>query len=116
MNVKIGYTVDLSEVPGESKRLLKNVAYSLQDDISNKLLMQDFNPIVAVEKIEEFREKLIKYDQQLQDCYDILRGYISASGQVAEEPSSEILSEEIKKSMEELAKIQNEIVSQESNE
>ena len=37
MNVRIGYTVELAEVPGESKRILKNVAYNLQEDISNKL-------------------------------------------------------------------------------
>ncbi len=116
MNVRIGYTVDLSEVPDESKRIMKGVMYGLQDDISHLLDIHDFNPYAVVSDIDKFREKLIKYDQQLQDCSEILRGYIEATTSNNSPPATEELAEDIKKSMKDLANLQTIIENQEDDE
>jgi|TARA_Y100000310_G_C20553292_1_gene749229 predicted component of type VI protein secretion system len=116
MNVRIGYTVELEEVPNESKRIMKGVMYGLQDDISHLLDIHDFNPYAVVNDIDKFREKLIKYDQQLQDCSDILRGYIEATTSANSPPSEETLTEDIKKSMEDLASLQAAIENREDDE
>ncbi len=116
MNVRIGYTVELSEVPDESKRIMKRVMYDLQDDVSNLLNIHDFNPHVVVEAIDKFRENLIKYDQQLQDCSEMLRGYIQTATSDSSPPTEEAISEDIKKSMNDLANLQAAIQKQEDDD
>jgi hypothetical protein len=116
MNVRIGYTVELSEVPDESKRIMKGVMYGLQDDVSNLLNIHDFNPYVVANAIDKFRESLIKYDQQLQDCSEILRGYIQAPTSESPPPSEEALAEDIKKSMKDLASLQTIMEKQEDDD
>lgn len=116
MNVRIGFTVDLSEVPHEAKRLLKGLLYNIQDDMSSLLNINDFNPHVIIEDIDKFRERLVKYDQQLEDCSNILQGYVDLKTSNPDPPTEESLANDIKKSMDEVSKLKTLIEEQQQNE
>ena len=93
MRVRISYSVDLDDVPGECARMLHDsmehieevreeigeLVKQLDDDKSQAWLVKD--------KIKRSREKLAKLDAILADNDLILEGYFSAKEPEAEDVS-----------------------------
>ena len=85
MRVNISHSVELSEVPQSVKNLLVNnfdIAkleeqhQSVLDALSGELSVN--SAAVCIEQMSLLRQKLFKSDSLLQDCTNILAGYIQA--------------------------------------
>ena len=94
MRVRISYTVDLQDVPGECARMLHDSMEHIEEvreEISELIKQLDDDKAQAwlvKDKITRCREKLAKLDVTLSDNDLILSGYFSA-----QEPEAEDVSE-----------------------
>ena len=84
MHVKIGYSIDLKEVPARVRTLMEEVKGAVEKDIPQKYrvslhaLKDTEDYLETIEKIEELREMLFSADLRLADCASILHGYQEA--------------------------------------
>ena len=86
MRVKITKTVDLSDLAGESRRMLdqaKNkIMYGLPDQMSQIVRVSLSNQaeefFQAIELIDKFRQQLAAIDENLQEVHNIMQGYKDA--------------------------------------
>ena len=86
MRVKITKTVDLSDLAGESRRMLdqaKNkIVYNLPDQMSQIVRVSLSNQaeefFQAIELIDKFRQQLAAIDENLQEVHNIMQGYKDA--------------------------------------
>ena len=86
MRVKITKTVDLSDLAGESRRMLdqaKNkIVYNLPDQMSQIVRVSLSNQAEefcqAIELIDKFRQQLAAIDENLQEVHNIMQGYKDA--------------------------------------
>lgn len=83
MRVKISYSVDFEEVPAEVNKLIyvpfTDVLHDVRE-IRNKFT--DMNELEKIEAIHEMRQKLSAMDMILDDCSEILSGYIDIKSQL----------------------------------
>lgn len=83
MRVKISYSVDFEEVPAEVNKLIyvpfTDVLHDVRE-IRNKFT--DMNELEKIEAIQEMRQKLSAMDMILDDCAEILSGYIDIKSQL----------------------------------
>ncbi len=78
MNVKISLSVPIEEVENEVSKILENCnkrLYLISEEIS-KTILDDGNPTVQFQKIQEIRKKMTVVDLKLEDSYSILKGLI----------------------------------------
>ena len=86
MRVKITKTVDLSDLAGESRRMLdqaKNkIVYNLPDQMSQIIRVSLSNQaeefFQSIELIDKFRQQLAAIDENLQEVHNIMQGYKDA--------------------------------------
>tara|TARA_A100001201_G_C3961285_1_gene162714 strand:- start:220 stop:507 length:288 start_codon:yes stop_codon:yes gene_type:complete len=84
MRVRISYTVDLEDVPGECARMLHDSIEHIEEvreEISELIKQLDDDKAqdwIVKDKISRCREKLAKLDAILSDNDMILGGYFSA--------------------------------------
>lgn len=84
MNVRISYTIDISEVPDRVRVLLTEAYSSLQPIVDSKNIPLNKNNVLdTLERIKSAREKMLTVDTQLVDCYNILAGYNKALAEAA---------------------------------
>jgi len=94
MRVKINYAIDLEEVPKIVSELLDKInknCETIQNNLHQcKNLVADENMLKTIRKITNMREELLKIDECLDDCGNILTGYQST---ILAENSREHMSE-----------------------
>lgn len=86
MRVKITKTVDLSDLAGESRRMLDQVKnkimYGLPDQMSQIVRVSLSNQaeefFQSIELIDKFRQQLAAIDENLQEVHNIMQGYKNA--------------------------------------
>ncbi len=79
MRVKIGYTVELEEVPDRVAEFLKESVHGLATASSDLMdVSVEEHAIIALDKIDNIRQKLALVDRRLEDCYIALAGYHNA--------------------------------------
>lgn len=77
MQVKIGYTVFVEELPKEISRLLENVNSTLAELSLSKFEVTDDNLVQSMNKIIDFRSRLVMVDKRLSECYTLISSYCS---------------------------------------
>jgi len=98
MRVKITRTVDETELPGETRRILdqiKNkIMYTLPDNMAQitrtSLSNKGEEYFQTIDLIDQFRQQLAAIDQNLQEVYNVMLGYKNA----LMPPQSEVSAEE----------------------
>ena len=103
MKVKLQYTVDIEEVPGEISRLLdKAIMFSEQSSTDLVKAAADFqdkkSPQEFYDLVKSAREKMIHSDLLLSDCLAIMSSYNAAK---ANELVAKIVEQEELNSVEE---------------
>lgn len=80
MKVKISYTVDFDEVPNQVCRILSYEQLSALNREYNDIIenISEKNTQKALTQIHDFRVKLAKIDQTLDNAQSILDGYLRA--------------------------------------
>lgn len=86
MRVKITRTVDETELPGETRRILdqiKNkIMYVLPDNMAQiartSLSSQGEEYFQTIDLIDQFRQQLAVIDENLQEIYNIMQGHKNA--------------------------------------
>ncbi len=82
MNVKISLTIPMEKVPGKVSEMLDEVSESV-DYLSREICITSENIssqkdlLNNLSEIDYIRKKMITFDSSLQDCYNILKGYIN---------------------------------------
>ena len=103
MRVKITKTVDESELPAETRRIIDQVknkiVYGLPDQISQivraSLSNQGEEYFQAIDLIDQFRQNLAGIDESLQEVHNIMQGHRDAlMRSQSEQPPEEEVSEE----------------------
>jgi hypothetical protein len=83
VRVKISYSVDFEEVLAEVNRLVyvpfTEVFHDVREIRDN---FTDMNELEKIEAIHEMRQKLSAMDMILDDCTEILSGYIDIKSQL----------------------------------
>ena len=81
MKVKLSYTVDLDDVPGEINHLLEKAQdeiNTISSAVNGLKETKDRSVEDAVKLLEEVRTLMVEADIVLEDCQSILSGYLSA--------------------------------------
>lgn len=86
MKVKITKTIDMANLPGETRRMLdqaKNeLMYGLPDQMSSivraSLSSQGQEFFQTIDLIDQFRQNLAAFDDNLQEIQNVLTGYKNA--------------------------------------
>jgi|TARA_R100000951_G_scaffold98861_1_gene88993 hypothetical protein len=96
MKVSISYTVDFDDVPEEVIGLLQKAEYNLYadddsdssfEDLRMSIKHKDFD--MALEHMHNIRTRLADVDTGLNDCHQILEGYLKAKySQSTTEPTT----------------------------
>jgi hypothetical protein len=77
MNAKLIITVPIDKIPKEITRLLEDICVELNDIYSiTKQNVGNKNYLEVLQQIDEVRKKLSQVDITLDDCSNILAGYI----------------------------------------
>ena len=85
MHVKIGYSIDLKDVPTRVTALMEEIKEIVERDIPQKYrvsvhtLKESPDCSETIEKINKLRESLFSVDMRMADCASILKGYQDAS-------------------------------------
>ena len=90
MKVGISYAVDLSEIPEELEKLIKEVRWDLAeklDELSNNVSSGDF--VSAFKNIKNMRHNLQRTDTRLEDCNTIISGYLTVLKRISDEAEAE---------------------------
>ena len=83
VRVKISYSVDFEEVPAEVNKLVcVPFGETLQEVRQIRDKFPDMNELEKIEAIHEMRQKLSAMDMILDDCTEILSGYIDIKSQL----------------------------------
>ena len=89
MHVKIGYSIDLDDVPEKVAALVEEVKEVIERDIPQRFrvaaytLKESEDYAEAIDKMNKLREALYTVDLRMADCVSILTGYRDASEQLA---------------------------------
>jgi len=86
MKVGISYAVELEDIPEEVENLLRDVQWDLVgilEEILKDIQGGDFSSVFG--DINNLRTEAQKLDTRLEDCYNILAGYIKVRQQLAEQ-------------------------------
>ena len=78
MRVRVGYAIDLEEVPQKVCSLLSELDLSRLNelnDLAHTDLLEKGNVPSALERLQEIRDALVKIDLRTEDCINILIGY-----------------------------------------
>jgi hypothetical protein len=102
MRVKITKTVDESELPVETRRIIDQVknkiVYGLPDQISQivraSLSNQGEEYFQTIDLIDQFRQNLAAIDENLQEIHNIMLGHKTALMPPEQEPSAEWVANE----------------------
>jgi hypothetical protein len=86
MKVKITKTIDMANLPGETRRMLDQVKnelmYGLPDQMSSivraSLSSQGQEFFQTIDLIDQFRQNLAAFDDNLQEIQNVLTGYKNA--------------------------------------
>lgn len=86
MKVKITKTIDMANLPGETRRMLDQVKnelmYGLPDQMSSiiraSLSSQGHEFFQTIDLIDQFRQNLATFDDNLQEIQNVLTGYKNA--------------------------------------
>jgi len=87
MHVKIGYSIDLEDVPSRVTALMEEIKEVIERDIPQKFrvathtLKESEDYSEAIDKMNKLRESLYAVDLRMADCTSILMGYQEASTQ-----------------------------------
>jgi hypothetical protein len=87
MHVKIGYSIDLEDVPSRVAALMEEIKEVIERDIPQKFrvathtLKESEDYSEAIDKMNKLRESLYAVDLRMADCTSILIGYQEASAQ-----------------------------------
>ena len=103
MKVKITKTIDVSSLPGEIRRMLdqaKNeLMYGLPDQMSSiirtSLSSQAPEFFHTIDLLDQFRQNLAAFDENLQEIQNVLTGYKSAVMPDSPEPTEEELDQAV---------------------
>ena len=94
MRVKVTYTAEYEDVPDLVNDIVEKCRDELKKAADFKFNITDLEK-TAIE-INSLQSKLSLVSAQLEDCYNISRGYITASQNAAQENNSEeLINEEI---------------------
>jgi|TARA_R100000234_G_scaffold111884_1_gene85176 chromosome segregation ATPase len=94
MRVAISYAVDLEEIPEEVENLLRDVQWDLEEkleEIISQVRERNFSQLGS--DIIKLRNNLNRVDTRLEDCYNILVGYVRVLNKLSEEMSEATSSE-----------------------
>ena len=97
MKVKITKTIDMANLPGETRRMLdqaKNeLMYGLPDQMSSivraSLSSQGQEFFQTIDLIDQFRQNLATFDDNLQEIQNVLTGYKNAVMPEPPQPTEE---------------------------
>ena len=109
MKVKISKTIDIGQIPAETRRMLdqakNHLVYGLPESmnqITRKALSSNGEEFFkAIETIELFRQELTALDESMQEVQNILKGYKEAVMPEAKPPVVEHPEEEYEEEEEE---------------
>lgn len=93
MRVKITYTAEYEDVPDLVNEIVEKCRDELKKAADFKFNITDLEK-TAIE-INSLQSKLSLVSAQLEDCYHISRGYITARQDAPQENSEELINEEI---------------------
>ena len=82
MRVNISYSIELDDVPQEVDRILvecENKIRAIQGGL-HQTISKD--PLVIIKEVDEIRLNLGAIDLRLEDCMQILNGYVQALAQL----------------------------------
>jgi len=77
LKVNISYTVDLDKVPSEVEKLLKDCSALTKEVLSDLSDVKIENVLATVELLRETRGKVSSLEIGLDDCLNILTGYLN---------------------------------------
>jgi len=83
MRVNISYSVELDDVPQEVDRILvecENKIRAIHEDL-RRAIGQD--PLTIIKEVDNVRLKMGATDLQLDDCMQILNGYVQTLAQMS---------------------------------
>ena len=78
MRVRVGYTIDLEEIPQKVCLLIDDLQLNKLNELSKLIrtdLLEKGNISSSLEKLQEIRNNLLKIDVRTEDCIKILVGY-----------------------------------------
>ena len=90
MKVGISYTAELDEVPREISRILKDIESFVPttfDELVGDVISENFN--AAYNNIAKIRKDILKIDSRLEDCHNIINGYLDIREQLASEANKD---------------------------
>jgi len=94
MKVGISYAVELEDIPAEVENLLRDVQWDLAgilEEMLKDIHGGDFSSVFG--DITNLRIEAQKLDTRLEDCYNILAGYIKVRQQLAEQAQAAVQAE-----------------------
>ena len=84
MRVNISYSLELEEVPKEVSRLLIECDKKLRCIHGDLVGVTDRDPLEIIKELDIIRVKLAETDLQLNDCMQILIGYVQTLSRLPE--------------------------------
>ncbi len=84
MRVNLSYSVELEDVPAEVQRLLIECDKQLRGIHGDLVEATDREPLEILKQLDIIRIKLAQTDVQLDDCMQILSGYVQAVARLPE--------------------------------
>lgn len=85
MDVKISYRVPFEEIPATIQRMIVESRNKLEEttELLNQHQVNNNNAMAVLRDIEHVRKIMLRVDNQLSDCYNILAGYNKALADAA---------------------------------
>ena len=92
MKVAISYAVELEEIPEELQNLIRDVGFDLLASLEDIVFeIQNGSASQVGNNITKTRKNLQKVDTRLDDCQNILLGFVKVKNQLREEGESKKL-------------------------
>ena len=92
MKVAISYAVELEEIPEELQNLIRDVGFDLLASLEDIVFeIQNGSASQVGNNITKTRKNLQKVDTRLEDCQNILLGFVKVKNQLREESESKNL-------------------------
>jgi len=85
LKVNISYTVDLDKVPSEVEKLLKDCGVVASEVLSELSEAKIENVLATIETLRETREKILSLEIGLDDCLNILKGYLNVQASLEQQ-------------------------------
>ncbi len=83
MKVNISYTVDLDNVPSEVDRLLKDCSKLAAKTVAGLSDICAENVVTSISELKELKENLASLEISVDDCINILTGYLNVQTSLA---------------------------------